>query len=205
MPSTEHLPAVTPNAGRSAPWHSSRQRSGAGDGGRSARIKYANTSIFIAAILSIISANGEEIIPKGWVTPDQLKQAERPIQEQLDTGKAMGPTAWDMASLKDARLLLIYLTIYERLPDNANRIKLKSEQESWLEQRKKAVRALADPNGGSMVTLDQASNHMDLTEKRIQTLSKRLEQMKKQNKSLVSTATKLSLRSGPSMTAVPQL
>ena len=32
MPTTEHLPAVTPNAGRFAPWNSSRQRSG--DGGR---------------------------------------------------------------------------------------------------------------------------------------------------------------------------
>jgi len=34
MPSTEHLPAVTPDAGRFAPWHPSRQRFGAGDGGR---------------------------------------------------------------------------------------------------------------------------------------------------------------------------
>ena len=136
-------------------------------------------SIFTAAILSIISANGEEFIPKGWITPDQLEQAERPIQEQLDTGKAMGPTAWDMASLKDARLLLIYLTIYERLPDNASRAKFKSEQEAWLEQRKTAVRALADPNGGSLVTLDQASRHMEFTDKRIETLSKKIEQMKK--------------------------
>ena len=138
-----------------------------------------HSSIFIAAILTIISAYGEEILPKGWLTPDQLEQAERPIQEQLDTGKAMGPTAWDMASLKDARLLLIYLTVYERLPDNASRLKLKSEQEAWLEQRKKAVRALADPTGGSMATLDQASKHMDLTDKRIENLSKRLGKMKK--------------------------
>ena len=48
-----------------------------------------HSSIFIAAILTIISAYGEEILPKGWLTPDQLEQAERPIQEQLDTGKAM--------------------------------------------------------------------------------------------------------------------
>ena len=138
-----------------------------------------NTILITSVVLSAFSAFGEEILPKDWLTADQLKQAERPIQEQLDTGKAMGPTAWDMASLKDARLLLIYLTIYEQLPDNASRIKLKSEQESWLEQRKKAVRALSDPNGGSMVTLDQASKHMEFTDKRIETLSKRLEQMKK--------------------------
>ena len=126
-----------------------------------------------------MSAHGEEILPKGWITPDQLEEAERPIQEQLDTGKAMRETAWNMAALKDARLLLIYLTVYERLPDNASRNKLKSEQEDWLGQRKKAVIALADPKGGSMVALDQAAKHMDFTDKRIETLSKRLEKMKK--------------------------
>jgi uncharacterized protein YecT (DUF1311 family) len=90
----------------------------------------------------------------------------------------MGPTAWDMAALKDARLLLIYLTIYERLPDNSSRTKFKSEQQAWLEQRKKAIEALADPDGGSMVALDQASKHMELTDMRIAFLEKQLEQVK---------------------------
>lgn len=136
------------------------------------------TSIFTAGILSIFSASGEEILPKYWITPDQLEQAERPIQAQLDTGEAMGPTAWDMAALKDARLLLIYLTIYEKLPDNSSRTKFKSEQQVWLEQRKKAIEALADPDGGSMVALDQASKHMELTDMRIAFLQKQLEQVK---------------------------
>jgi len=138
-----------------------------------------NPLIFTAGILSILSASGEEILPKDWLTPDQLEQAEQPIQEQLDTGKAMGPTTWDKAALKDARLLLIYLTIYERLPDSASRSKFKSEQNAWLKERKKVVQALADPNGGSMVTLDQASKQMDLTDKRIALLQKQLELMKK--------------------------
>jgi uncharacterized protein YecT (DUF1311 family) len=135
--------------------------------------------IFTAVILSIFRMSGEEILPKDWLTPDQLEQAEQPIQEQLDTGIGMGPTAWDMASLKDARLLLIYLTIYERLLDDASRAKFKSEQKAWLEQRKKAVRRLDDPKGGSRVSLDQSSKHMELTDKRIAMLRKQLERMKK--------------------------
>ena len=143
------------------------------------KIMRIHALIFTAVILSIFSASGGEILPKDWLTPDQLEQAERPIQDQLDTGKAMGATAWDMAALKDARLLLIYLTIYERLPGNASRAKIYSEQQAWLKQRRKAVEALADPNGGSMVILDQASKHMDLTDKRIAILQKKLDRLKK--------------------------
>ena len=114
------------------------------------------------------------ILPGDWLTPDQLEQAESPIQDQLDTGKGMGPTAWGMAAVKDARLLLIYLSIYERLPDDASRASLYSEQQTWLKQRQKAVSALADPNGGSMVVLDQAGEHMSYTDKRIAFLKEKL-------------------------------
>jgi hypothetical protein len=41
------------------------------------------------------------------------------------------------------------------------------------------VRAKADPDGGSMVSLDQAATHMDFTDKRIATLQKQLDRMKK--------------------------
>ena len=147
---------------------------------RSAKIQMRIHAIFTAVfILFILSASGEEILPKDWLTPDQLQRAERPIQDQLDTGKAMGATAWDMAALKDARLLLIYVAIYERLPDRASRAAFYSEQQAWLKQRQRTVRALADPNGGSMVLLDQASMHMDLTDKRLAVLQKHLDQMKK--------------------------
>ncbi len=135
--------------------------------------------IFTALTLVAFIAYGGEILPKGWLTPAQLEQAERPIQDQLDTGRAMGGTAWDMAAVKDARLLLIYLTIYEGLPDTKSRVKFYSEQQEWLKQRQKAVHALADPNGGSMVILDQASKHMDLTDKRIAVLQKQLDRTKK--------------------------
>ena len=53
MPSTEHLPVVTPNAGRFAPWHSSRQRSGAGDGGRSANKKMRFVTITFILLITV--------------------------------------------------------------------------------------------------------------------------------------------------------
>lgn len=135
-------------------------------------------SFILTVFLTSLSAIGEEIIPKGWLTPEQLLQAEDPIQSQLDTGQAMAPTAWNMAAVRDARLLLIYLAIYERLPDADSKNKFTTDQQAWLRQREKAVNALSDPKGGSMVSLDQASKHMELTQIRIGILQKKLDQMK---------------------------
>ncbi len=86
----------------------------------------------------------------------------------------MGGTAWSMAAVKDARLLLLYVTLYERLPDEASRKKLHSEQTAWLARRQKAVDALSDPEGGSMVRLEKAAKHMEFTDKRIAEFKKRL-------------------------------
>lgn len=117
-----------------------------------------------------------DILPKDWLSPGQLEQAENPIQQQLDTGRGMAGTAWDMAAVKDARLLLLYITLYERLPDEASRKKLYSEQTAWLARRRKAVAALDDPEGGSIVRVEKAATHMELTDKRIAELQKRLKQ-----------------------------
>jgi len=116
----------------------------------------------------------DEIIPKNWLTEDQLEQAERPIQAQLDTGYGMVSSAWDMAALKDARLLLVYLRVFEKLPDDASREKFFTEQTAWLELRSKAVDLCADPNGGSIAILGQAGEHMLYTDRRIKELQKRL-------------------------------
>jgi len=134
--------------------------------------------IIIAVFIPFVSVQGGEILPMNWLTPEQLKQAERPIQEQLDTGKAMGATAWDMAALKDARMLLMYIMIYERLPDDVSRANFRSEQQAWIQQRHEAVQSLAKSDGGSMVALDQASKHMELTDARIAILSQKLPQHK---------------------------
>jgi uncharacterized protein YecT (DUF1311 family) len=71
-------------------------------------------------------------------------------------------------------LLLAYLTIFEKLPDDASRAELFTEQTTWLELRRNAVALLTDPNGGSMVILEQASKHMEFTGKRIKELQSRL-------------------------------
>ena len=138
-----------------------------------------NTILITSVVLSAFSAFGEEIIPKGWLTHSQLEQAERPIQEQLDTGKDMSTTAYHMAALRDARLLLTYLHVYELLPSNADRNQFKSEQQAWLEERHKSEQALANPNGGSIVKLNQASRRLELTNKRIEILQTKLARLNK--------------------------
>ena len=132
----------------------------------------------IAVMFTGIWTSAGSIIPKDWMSPEDLDIAEQVIQTQLDTGQGMGPTAWGMAKVKDARLLLIYLKLYEGLPDEVSRTKLLSEQAEWLKRRKKAVEKLAVPDGGSAVTLDTASKHIELTDERIQELQKRLDLMK---------------------------
>ena len=132
-----------------------------------------------ALFLPLFSACAEQIVPKGWVTPEQLEQAEVPIQNQLDTGRGMGGSAWSMAAVKDARLLLIYLAIYEGLPDKAQRDHFYSEQQIWLAARQNAVRAITDPKGGSMVSLEQAAEHMIRTDRRIADLKIQLHKLKK--------------------------
>jgi len=132
------------------------------------------TAVFIILISCSFHALSADIIPKDWLSPEQLGQAENPIQQQLDTGRGMSGTAWDMAAVKDARLLLIYINLYEQLPDETSRRKLFTEQTAWLQRRHKAVAALTNPDGGSMVTLDKAAKHMELTDKRIAELQKRL-------------------------------
>src|SRR4051812_46851034 len=54
-----------------------------------------------SALISLgASGVGGDILPKGWLSPEQLQRAENPIQQQLDTGRGMGGTAWDMAAVK---------------------------------------------------------------------------------------------------------
>ena len=134
--------------------------------------------MLMVVLLPIQCTLGTDILPKDWITPELLREAERPIQAQLDTGRAMGPTAWKMAYVKDARLLLVYVMVYEKLPDDASRRNFYSEQQAWLKQRQKAVDALDDPDGGSMVLLDQALKYMDLTDKRIVVLEGKLGKQK---------------------------
>ncbi len=130
--------------------------------------------VFCALILIQGIALGGNIVPEDWLSAERLKQAEEPIQQQLDTGQNMGGTAWDMAAVKDARLLVIYITLFESLTDDASRKKLYSEQKAWLQRRKKMSAAAGNSDGGTMESLDRAMKYMELTDKRIAELQKRL-------------------------------
>jgi uncharacterized protein YecT (DUF1311 family) len=133
-----------------------------------------HTFILIVIITTILGAQGQEILPKNWLTPEQLENAEQTMQKQLDTGIAMRITAWDMVALRDARLLLIYLMVYERLPDDASRSKFRVEQQAWLQYREETVIERYKDAEGSDASLFRAGYHMWLTNERIAVLSKQL-------------------------------
>lgn len=131
--------------------------------------------VYVICFFGIINLRAEsKIIPKNWWNdPSLLEQAEHPIQTQLDTGIGMNATAWDMANVKDARLFIIYVSLFQSL-DKAGQKELFKEQSDWLQVRKEALAKLDDPSGGSAVTLDKACKHINMTDLRIQELQQRL-------------------------------
>ena len=83
MPSTEHLPAVTPNAGRFAPWHSSRQRSGAGDGGRSTKYQRLPDGAESCSRVQTRKADGLTFREVGAVVRSRsMRPATQPTQDR---------------------------------------------------------------------------------------------------------------------------
>lgn len=85
----------------------------------------------------------------------------------------MVPTAQDMATVKDARLLVIYVSLYEKL-GTKEQAALYREQDLWLKNRRKQLIKLQNPDGGHEVGLDIAAKKMELTDARIKELSVRL-------------------------------
>ncbi|MEP6667928.1 MAG: lysozyme inhibitor LprI family protein [Chthoniobacter sp.] len=113
------------------------------------------------------------LIPKGWIKADALDALEAPLQKQLDTGIAMLETAWDMATVKDAQLFIVYVTLLEKLPE-PDRAALRKEQEAWLNKREKAAAKADDGEGGQIGHLQSATEHQEWSEKRIAELKKRM-------------------------------
>ncbi len=132
--------------------------------------------IGIAIFLANITLASAQIVPPNWVSDKLLEQAESPIQKQLDTGVAMNATAEDMAAVRDARLLVIYLQLFEHLDKNGQ-AKLYHEQDMWLHKRDVALEKLQDPTGGSDTMLNIALKQLELTDQRINELSDRLKKV----------------------------
>lgn len=133
---------------------------------------------FLLFGLTCSSLLSNEIVPDGWIDPESLEAAEDPIQQQLDTGIAMNSTAWSMAAVKDARLFVIYVQLFQELDKDAQE-KLLKEQKAWLLKRKKVLESMNDPDGGTIVSLEQASKQMRMTDERIARLEDRLRKIKK--------------------------
>ena len=113
------------------------------------------------------------LIPKGWLKAEALEAVQTPLQKQLDTGIAMLETAWDMATVKDAQLFIVYVSLMENLPE-PERAALRKEQEAWLKKREKAAAKADDGEGGQIGHLQSATEHQEWSEKRIAELKKRL-------------------------------
>jgi uncharacterized protein YecT (DUF1311 family) len=126
--------------------------------------------------ISLPTAFGEPspIVPKGWLKPEQLEQVEETLQKQLDTGVGMTATAWNMATVKDAELFVIYVAVCEKLSE-AERGALRNEQEAWMKRREKAAAEADDGKSGTMGRQFSAGEYMAWTDKRIVDLKKRLE------------------------------
>src|ERR1700733_14958877 len=86
----------------------------------SMKTSFRNPLLSVVVLLVVLTGQAwaqSTILPKGWITADQLEQAQVPLQKQLDTGVDMIGTAWDMAAVKDAELLVLYISLFEKLPE----------------------------------------------------------------------------------------
>jgi len=131
-------------------------------------------ALLLALWLSTGFAEPSPIVPKGWLKPEQLERVEETLQKQLDTGIGMTGTAWDMATVKDAELFVIYVAVCEKLSE-AERATLRNEQEAWMKRREKAAAKADDGKRGTMGRQFSAGEYMAWTDKRIVDLKKRLE------------------------------
>lgn len=139
---------------------------------RSCSFIFLGTMLFLGCFNSAGVAQ-TPIVPKKWLHPDQLEQVESLLQKQLDTGVDMGGTAWDMAAVKDAELVMVYVSLYESLPAD-QRTKLLKDQEAWLDRRQKAADKVYNENEGTIRRTLAAGEFQSWTEKRIAELKKRL-------------------------------
>jgi uncharacterized protein YecT (DUF1311 family) len=131
--------------------------------------------LFFAAHVAPASAQ-PPVVPRKWLTADQLQQVETRLQKDLDTGVDMVGTAWGMAVIKDAELLIVYISLYEKLSE-PQRSALLKEQEAWLERRQRAVSKGDDGKNGSVGRVMTASEFQDWTEKRTAELKDRLRKL----------------------------
>ncbi|QQL43764.1 lysozyme inhibitor LprI family protein [Sulfuriroseicoccus oceanibius] len=119
------------------------------------------------------------VVPEEWpLFPSMLKYAEETAQEHIDTGMGMNGYAAQKAAIQDARLLIVYLELYDQLPSDKERQALVEEQTEWLRRREQQFKEDADPEGGSVAVLGQLGGQMSSTVERIDELQARLEKLK---------------------------
>ena len=114
------------------------------------------------------------ILPREW-RPDTTEACEWLDQDltEMEAQQGMNRLSRCLADLKDAELFVIYVQLFEILPE-PERQSLIREQKQWLVARKKAAKKAVDSEGGSLAPYEANSAEMKFTERRIAELGKRL-------------------------------
>lgn len=117
----------------------------------------------------------QPVLPADW--SPYLDQATDYLEDELNAWQhgqqGANRTSADIGWLYDARLLELYVRLYERLPV-AQREQLRAEQTEWLGQRATQSEAAVESHGGSLAPLEYNMKFIDVTKERIEQLETRL-------------------------------
>lgn len=117
------------------------------------------------------------ILPPDW--SPYLDQAIDFLNAELEAPhrgqQGMNRISADLGFLYDAKLLELYVRIFERLaPDQ--RQQFRAEQQNWLETRNDQSQAAVESHGGTLAPLEYNSKFIELTQQRFNELEQKLNQ-----------------------------
>jgi uncharacterized protein YecT (DUF1311 family) len=150
--------------------------------------------ILLAVLVSAVLANGQEAnagkagsptLPKNWnllLDPDDLDSLLKPGLEDGSGNipqQMMNQYLATMASVWDAKLLVVYVTLSDRL-SAADKSKLRQEQAAWVAAREKQAKAAGEgEEGGSAAPAEYSDTFIKLTQERIAKLQAKLKALGK--------------------------
>ena len=118
------------------------------------------------------------VLPSDWSL--YLDQAIDFIDNQLSASghrgqQALNRLSADVGWIHDAKLLELYVRVFERLPPE-QRDQFRAEQQQWLHSRHEQSEAAVESHGGSLAPLEYNSRFTELTEQRFTQLEQKLNQ-----------------------------
>jgi uncharacterized protein YecT (DUF1311 family) len=145
--------------------------------------------ILLTALVTAVPANAQQgsagkaaspTLPKNWnvlLDPDDLDSLLKPGLEDGSGNipqQTMNQYTATMASVWDAKLLVVYVTLADRL-GAADKSKLRQEQAAWIAKREKQAQAAsAGEEGGSLAPTEYSDTFITVTKERVAKLQARL-------------------------------